>query len=173
MLFVVLFFFSSRRRHTRCALVTGVQTCALPISPDRNRRCVPAPRARSHRPGGRYDRRAGDDRPETGAGATARANGRTAARRAASPALPRRSGRCRRNRRPRPWCDPLLFSSPPEPRVIRKSSPATSYGYIHVTVTTRAERAVALFVPAIFARFPPNKVKASLSFSYTPIRDPK
>src|SRR3546814_19175459 len=25
-------FFSSRRRHTRCALVTGVQTCALPIS---------------------------------------------------------------------------------------------------------------------------------------------
>src|SRR3546814_2956118 len=36
MLFVIviyygdyLFFFSSRRRHTRCALVTGVQTCAL------------------------------------------------------------------------------------------------------------------------------------------------
>src|SRR3546814_7983014 len=29
---MVLFFFSSRRRHTRCALVTGVQTCALPIS---------------------------------------------------------------------------------------------------------------------------------------------
>src|SRR3546814_4117107 len=29
---VVVFFFSSRRRHTRCALVTGVQTCALPIS---------------------------------------------------------------------------------------------------------------------------------------------
>src|SRR3546814_4360575 len=28
---VVCFFFSSRRRHTRCALVTGVQTCALPI----------------------------------------------------------------------------------------------------------------------------------------------
>src|SRR3546814_13211484 len=28
----LLFFFSSRRRHTRCALVTGVQTCALPIS---------------------------------------------------------------------------------------------------------------------------------------------
>src|SRR3546814_14392553 len=26
------FFFSSRRRHTRCALVTGVQSCALPIS---------------------------------------------------------------------------------------------------------------------------------------------
>src|SRR3546814_4098641 len=30
---VTWFFFSSRRRHTRCALVTGVQTCALPISP--------------------------------------------------------------------------------------------------------------------------------------------
>src|SRR3546814_4505772 len=29
---VLFFFFSSRRRHTRCALVTGVQTCALPIS---------------------------------------------------------------------------------------------------------------------------------------------
>src|SRR3546814_6711478 len=28
---VCIFFFSSRRRHTRCALVTGVQTCALPI----------------------------------------------------------------------------------------------------------------------------------------------
>src|SRR3546814_2868774 len=34
-----MFFFSSRRRHTRCALVTGVQTCALPISspPGENR----------------------------------------------------------------------------------------------------------------------------------------
>src|SRR3546814_8998140 len=30
----MLVFFSSRRRHTRCALVTGVQTCALPISTD-------------------------------------------------------------------------------------------------------------------------------------------
>src|SRR3546814_13913928 len=29
----MFFFFSSRRRHTRCALVTGVQTCALPIYP--------------------------------------------------------------------------------------------------------------------------------------------
>src|SRR3546814_3380050 len=32
MCFCLVFFFSSRRRHTRCALVTGVQTCALPIS---------------------------------------------------------------------------------------------------------------------------------------------
>src|SRR3546814_7646419 len=30
---VLWFVFSSRRRHTRCALVTGVQTCALPILP--------------------------------------------------------------------------------------------------------------------------------------------
>src|SRR3546814_7858732 len=40
--FVFFFFFSSRRRHTRCALVTGVQTCALPISTD----CARAPTAR-------------------------------------------------------------------------------------------------------------------------------
>src|SRR3546814_9532131 len=32
---VVFSFVSSRRLHTRCALVTGVQTCALPISPAR------------------------------------------------------------------------------------------------------------------------------------------
>src|SRR3546814_8639283 len=46
-----LFFFSSRRRHTRCALVTGVQTCALPIS---GRSPIPPPR------------------PPTGSAATAR-----------------------------------------------------------------------------------------------------
>src|SRR3546814_10096658 len=33
MFFLRAVFFSSRRRHTRCALVTGVQTCALPIYP--------------------------------------------------------------------------------------------------------------------------------------------
>src|SRR3546814_5558119 len=31
-IFLCICFVSSRRRHTRCALVTGVQTCALPIS---------------------------------------------------------------------------------------------------------------------------------------------
>src|SRR3546814_2820703 len=31
---MIVFFFSGRRRHTRCALVTGVQTCALPILQD-------------------------------------------------------------------------------------------------------------------------------------------
>src|SRR3546814_4197649 len=35
---VLMFFFSSRRRHTICALVTGVQTCALPI-------CIPHERS--------------------------------------------------------------------------------------------------------------------------------
>src|SRR3546814_12686601 len=39
------FFFSSRRRHTRCALVTGVQTCALPIS-DRQRETGPMDHAK-------------------------------------------------------------------------------------------------------------------------------
>src|SRR3546814_5813631 len=46
---VVCFFFSSRRRHTRCALVTGVQTCALPIYPRliaRKRRRMPINRGR-------------------------------------------------------------------------------------------------------------------------------
>src|SRR3546814_12298223 len=43
MLCVKVVFFSSRRRHTRCALVTGVQTCALPISV--------RGRWRRHRPG--------------------------------------------------------------------------------------------------------------------------
>src|SRR3546814_6071028 len=32
MCYFISFFLSSRRRHTRCALGTGVQTCALPIS---------------------------------------------------------------------------------------------------------------------------------------------
>src|SRR3546814_3017561 len=43
----VFFFFSSRKRHTRCALVTGVQTCALPISVIETWGSAPR-RARSH-----------------------------------------------------------------------------------------------------------------------------
>src|SRR3546814_2053860 len=39
-----MFRFSSRRRHTRCALVTGVKTCALPIS-------LAQPAGATHRPG--------------------------------------------------------------------------------------------------------------------------
>src|SRR3546814_17069063 len=40
LLYYCVFFVSSRRRHTRCALVTGVQTCALPIYLD-SFRCFP------------------------------------------------------------------------------------------------------------------------------------
>src|SRR3546814_6532324 len=42
--FLLFFFFSSRRRHTRCALVTGVQTCALPILSSTPNRPRPATR---------------------------------------------------------------------------------------------------------------------------------
>src|SRR3546814_5486530 len=41
--FLCIFFFSSRRRHTSCALVTGVQTCALPISVPRTQPLVVQP----------------------------------------------------------------------------------------------------------------------------------
>src|SRR3546814_12035119 len=47
----MLFFFSSRRRHTRCALVTGVQTCALPIY-RRKQSCQPTPVAQGDAPRG-------------------------------------------------------------------------------------------------------------------------
>src|SRR3546814_8477197 len=33
---MMVYFVSSKRRHTRCALVTGVQTCTLPICYDLN-----------------------------------------------------------------------------------------------------------------------------------------
>src|SRR3546814_8317403 len=46
---MLFFFFSSRRRHTRCALVTGVQTCALPIFP----RCSSGQGAQHRRQGPR------------------------------------------------------------------------------------------------------------------------
>src|SRR3546814_839094 len=82
------FFFSSGRRHTRCALVTGVQTCALPISwrpsprsaargwpRGRGRRCRRT--RRSHRPARPRPPRARRPRPPTagrrGCSATARA----------------------------------------------------------------------------------------------------
>src|SRR3546814_11828201 len=41
-----MFFFSSRRRHTRCALVTAVQTCALPICTAEAADELPDPRLR-------------------------------------------------------------------------------------------------------------------------------
>src|SRR3546814_6710547 len=43
----VYFFFSSSRRHTICALVSGVQTCALPISGNHTARRIHA-RFESH-----------------------------------------------------------------------------------------------------------------------------
>src|SRR3546814_1967129 len=50
----VYIFLSSRRRHTRCALVTGVQTCALPILDLGGRwkgsRACPVDLARDRRP---------------------------------------------------------------------------------------------------------------------------
>src|SRR3546814_10971503 len=49
------FFFSSRRRHTRCALVTGVQTCALPISAVAPSAGLVHPRARCGTVAGRID----------------------------------------------------------------------------------------------------------------------
>src|SRR3546814_6993410 len=46
-----VFFFSSRRRHTRCALVTGVQTCALPIhQPPEGKRGLLASRSYNKEP---------------------------------------------------------------------------------------------------------------------------
>src|SRR3546814_15230526 len=55
---LVVLFFSSRRRHTRCALVTGVQTCALPIStklscsrPKRERPTIRRRASHGRRPG--------------------------------------------------------------------------------------------------------------------------
>src|SRR3546814_4537015 len=47
----MFFFFSSRRRHTRCALVTGVQTCALPILAGRRYHFFRGASSRSRRDG--------------------------------------------------------------------------------------------------------------------------
>src|SRR3546814_9822467 len=58
--FFYVFFFSSRRRHTRCALVTGVQTCALPIC--RQDHSSPYPLSGSNRRSQRSWRRYGHHR---------------------------------------------------------------------------------------------------------------
>src|SRR3546814_6332907 len=47
----MMFLFSSRRRHTRCALVTGVQTCALPICAHGRRRAGAHRHSRARAPG--------------------------------------------------------------------------------------------------------------------------
>src|SRR3546814_8617291 len=50
---ICCFFFSSRRRHTRCALVTGVQTCALPPDDRVAGRDLPNPASGGGHRGGR------------------------------------------------------------------------------------------------------------------------
>src|SRR3546814_4942148 len=55
----ISFFFSSRRRHTICALVTGVQTCALPILPF----ALPVVRRAVEKLGGKPVLRGGDSAP--------------------------------------------------------------------------------------------------------------
>src|SRR3546814_4287850 len=49
---VYYFFFESKRRHTRCALVTGVQTCALPICSEEGRNEEEGDREEVRRPQG-------------------------------------------------------------------------------------------------------------------------
>src|SRR3546814_1859036 len=56
---LVVFFFSSRRRHTRCALVTGVQTCALPIWTRHQAYAELTPKGLMSGPGGAQDFAAG------------------------------------------------------------------------------------------------------------------
>src|SRR3546814_4991788 len=65
----MVFFFPSRRRHTRCALVTGVQTCALPISrrgPESPEHRPDPPRRLARGISGRAPARSGET-PECGA----------------------------------------------------------------------------------------------------------
>src|SRR3546814_5740049 len=56
---MAIFFFSSRSRHTRCALVTGVQTCALPFYPAQRLQ-------QAHRVQGASGARDADDQPPRG-----------------------------------------------------------------------------------------------------------
>src|SRR3546814_8956178 len=80
--FIQFFFFSSRRRHTRCALVTGVQTCALPIS--RQRATAPQP------PGGKAREEPLLRSPVKAIPAGSLRAHRVAGRRRRSPSTPRR-----------------------------------------------------------------------------------
>src|SRR3546814_4286325 len=61
-----MYFFSIRRRHTRGALVTGVQTCALPISATTTRRLEEKSRFRLKliQPRPKLERPNADDRPD-------------------------------------------------------------------------------------------------------------
>src|SRR3546814_17174059 len=93
---LLLFFFSSRRRQTRCALVTGVQTCALPISAraNRDRRGRRGPRGRRRlRPG------SGPPWGRPAAGPTAATRHRRPPRSVAPGRHPARTGSGRRARK--------------------------------------------------------------------------
>src|SRR3546814_3327798 len=54
--FVLFCLCASRRRHTRCALVTGVQTCALPTCVPRNYTWHVLKQSAFFNPGGTFDR---------------------------------------------------------------------------------------------------------------------
>src|SRR3546814_17940446 len=91
--------FSGRRRHTMCALVTGVQTCALPISVRGRTRTRDRDRGRDGRrgPGGR----AGTARAQSAAPAAVAMHAR--ARPAAGGVLVQAAGRVRWWRAPSAW----------------------------------------------------------------------
>src|SRR3546814_13649666 len=92
---ICIFFFSSRRRHTRGALVTGVQTCALPISGGRSAR-----RALGFR-------RSGAAAPAGGGGSRHRGRGRLASRHGSAGELQRGRAAGRFPRLPRPAVPPV------------------------------------------------------------------
>src|SRR3546814_13733334 len=103
-MFLSFFFFSSRRRHTRCALVTGVQTCALPISPSTSSAAIWRRRREAFR---------GPDRP---ARLHALAQQQARADRRLSETHPRsrpRLGTRRADRRARPSRAQAVAGSPP------------------------------------------------------------
>src|SRR3546814_4613377 len=102
MLSACLFFFSSRRRHTRCALVTVVQTCALPISGGRLLGPLPAqdlreppdePDAAHHRPADTYRRALPDRRRGAWSAARCPPRASTTTRKAPDRRAPRRDRR--------------------------------------------------------------------------------
>src|SRR3546814_5896609 len=96
---MLFFFFSSRRRHTRCALVTGVQTCALPIFGPSDQGTGASAAARKGGP------RGGGDAVEGRTDRGIQADHRRGARRTEADAEPARTeragkGACRRTARP-------------------------------------------------------------------------
>src|SRR3546814_412942 len=139
--FVCFFFFSSRRRHTRCALVTGVQTCALPIS-DRTASPFPPPRALARH------------RPPVAADPPSRAPRERSLRfaaRARPPASRPMLRRCRRDRRATRCRAPAAGAEPRQHRPPRTRREATKYPWPPAYDRWRAsrdQRAAAAAMPA-------------------------